>query len=53
MYKRFKEKINKSVYMPVELINKIQDKADNNFSNFNKVVVEVLIKEFLMTEKNK
>lgn len=52
MYKNFKEKNIKSVYLPIELIEAIQHQANNSFSSFNKIVVEVLIKEFLLL-KNK
>ncbi len=51
MYKQFKVKSNKSVYLPVELIAMIEERAAKNISCFNKVVLEVLLKEFVFTEK--
>jgi len=51
MYKQFKEKSNRSVYLPIELIAMIEERAARSISCFNKVVVEVLLKEFLFTEK--
>lgn len=52
MYKQFKEKSTKSIYLPDELIAMIEDRAAKNISCFNKVVVEVLLKEFVFAENN-
>lgn len=50
MYKNFREKKSKCVYLPVELIDAIQERANVDYSNFNKVVAEVLLKEFLLMD---
>ena len=47
MNKKYKHSINRSVYMPEELISRIQEVADEQNSNFNKMLVDVLLKEFL------
>lgn len=50
MYKQFREKSNKSIYLPVELIAMIEKRAEKNISSFNKIILEVLLKEFLFSE---
>ncbi len=50
MYKQFREKSNKSIYLPIELIAMIEKRAEKNISSFNKIILEVLLKEFLFSE---
>ena len=46
MYKQFREKSNRSVYLPNVLIDAIEKQAANEYLSFNRVIVEVLLKQF-------
>ena len=55
MYKEFREMTSKCLYMPVDLIDAIESRAKNDYQNFSKLCVDVLLKEFLRSplENNK
>ena len=46
MYKQFREKSNRSVYLPNALIDVIEKQAADDYLSFNRVIVDVLLKQF-------
>jgi len=47
MYNGFKEKVLRSLYMPCELHEVIEQRARDCFCNFNQITVQALLRVFL------